>query len=77
VPAELARGRLRQKLPDLRRALAGRFRRHHAFLAELLGETLERLNAESDERLRPFEPVLARLDTIPGVQSRGGDHSRR
>jgi transposase len=74
VLAELARGRLRQKLPDLRRALAGRFRRHHAFLAEqilakidYLDETLERLNAEIDERLRPFEPVLARLDTIPGV----------
>src|SRR5688572_24350549 len=34
VLAELARGRLRKKLPDLRRALAGRFRRHHAFLVE-------------------------------------------
>jgi transposase len=74
VLAELARGRLRRKLPELRRALAGRFRRHHAFLAEqilakidYLDETLERLNAEIDERLRPFEPVLARLDTIPGV----------
>jgi hypothetical protein len=30
VLAELARGRLRKKLPDLRRALAGRFRRHHS-----------------------------------------------
>ena len=74
VLAELARGRLRQKLPELRRALAGRFRRHHAFLVEqilakidYLDETLERLNGEIDERLVPFEPVLARLDTIPGV----------
>jgi transposase len=74
VLAELARGRLRKKLPDLRRALAGRFRRHHAFLVEqilakidFLDEALERLNAEIDERLVPFEPVLARLDTIPGV----------
>jgi transposase len=74
VLAELARGRLRKKLPDLRRALAGRFRRHHAFLVEqilakidYLDEALERLNAEIDERLIPFEPVLARLDTIPGV----------
>ncbi len=30
--AELARGRLRGKLPALRQALAGRFRGHHAFL---------------------------------------------
>ncbi len=30
--ADLARGRLRKKLPALRQALAGRFRPHHAFL---------------------------------------------
>src|SRR5205814_8731908 len=34
VLAELARGKLRTKLPALRRALDGRFRRHHAFLVE-------------------------------------------
>jgi len=28
----LARGRLRNKLPALRQALAGHFRQHHAFL---------------------------------------------
>jgi transposase len=92
VLADLARGRLRKKLPELRRALAGRFRRHHAFLVEqilakidFLDETLERLHAEIDERLGPFEPVLARLDTIPGVNrtvaisliaETGGDMSR-
>jgi transposase len=74
VLAELARGRLRKKLPDLRRALQGRFRRHHAFLIEqilakidFLDETLERLTTELDERLIPFAPMLANLDTIPGV----------
>lgn len=74
VLADLARGRLRKKLPELRRALAGRFRRHHAFLVEqilakidYLDEALERLNAEIDARLAPFEPMLTRLDTIPGV----------
>jgi transposase len=74
VLAELARGRLRKKLPALRRALQGRFRRHHAFLVEqilakidFLDETLERITAELDERLAPFEPMLAKLDTIPGV----------
>jgi transposase len=92
VLAELARGRLRKKLPDLRRALAGRFRRHHAFLVEqilakidYLDEAVERLNAEIDERLVPFEPTLTRLDTIPGVNrtvaisiiaETGGDMSR-
>ena len=34
ILADLARGKLRQKLPDLRRALAGRFRPHHAVLIQ-------------------------------------------
>jgi transposase len=74
VLADLARGRLRQKLPELRRALHGRFRPHHAFLIEqifakidFLDETLDRLTTEIDGRLGPFEPMLANLDTIPGV----------
>jgi transposase len=74
VLADLARGRLRKKLPELRRALTGRFRRHHALLVEtilakidFLDEMLDRLNGEIDERLSPFAATLARLDTIPGV----------
>lgn len=74
VLAELARGKLRKKLPELRRALHGRFRRHHAFLVEqilakidFLDETLDRITTELDERLAPFAPMLANLDTIPGV----------
>jgi transposase len=92
VLAELARGRLRKKLPELRRALQGRFRQHHAFLIEqifakidFLDETLDRLTAEIDRRVVPFEPMLKALDTIPGVNrigaisvvaETGGDMSR-
>jgi transposase len=78
VLADLARGKLRQKLPLLQRALQGRFRRHHAFLIEqifakidFLDETLDRLTTEIDRRLGPFEPMLTRLDTIPGVDRIG------
>ena len=78
VLAELARGKLRKKLPELRRALQGRFRRHHAFLIEqvlakidFLDEAIERLAAEIDQRLVPFEPMLTALDTIPGVDRIG------
>ena len=78
VLAELARGRLRRKLPDLRRALAGRFRRHHAFLVEqilakidFLDEALERLLTEIEERLVPFGPCLTNLDTMPGIDRIG------
>ena len=74
VLADLARGKLRKKLPELRRALQGRFRPHHGFLVEqilakidFLDEALERLTIEIDRRLGPFEPMLADLDTIPGV----------
>ncbi|PZS24038.1 MAG: IS110 family transposase, partial [Acidimicrobiales bacterium] len=35
VLAELAKGRLRKKIPELRRALAGRFKDHHALLIGL------------------------------------------
>ena len=78
VLADLARGMLRKKLPELQRALQGRFRPHHAFLLQqvlakidFLDETLQRLTAEIDRRLVPFEPVLAALDTIPGVNRTG------
>ena len=78
VLAELARGKLRKKLPELRRALQGRFRPHHAFLIEqifakidFLDEALERLTREIDQRLVPFEPMLTALDTIPGVDRIG------
>jgi transposase len=78
VLADLARGQLRKKLPALRRALVGRFRPHHAFLLEqilakidFLDESLERLVAEIDQRVAPFEPMLTGLDTIPGVNRIG------
>lgn len=78
VLAELARGQLRKKLPALRRALVGRFRPVHAFLLEeilakidYLDEALERLTAEIDRRVAPFEPMLTALDTIPGINRIG------
>jgi transposase len=78
VLAELARGRLRQKLPALRQALVGRFRAHHTFLLEqilakidFLDETLDRLTTEIDRHVAPFEPMLTALDTIPGVDRIG------
>jgi transposase len=75
--AEFARGRLRDKRGALERALTGRFGPHQRFLVaeiltqiDFLDETIERLSAEIGERERPFEAVLERLDTIPGVGRR-------
>jgi transposase len=78
VLADLARGKLRKKLPDLRRALEGRFRSHHAFLIEqiftkidFLDDLLGRVTTEIETRLGPFEPILEALDTIPGIDRIG------
>jgi transposase len=77
VLADLARGRLRAKLPALRQALTGRFRGHHAFLVtqllahlDYLDETIAALSAEIGGHLLPFAPAVTRLQTIPGVKQR-------
>ena len=72
--AELARGRLRDKLPALEEALAGRVGQHYRFLLPVQLRHIDELDgaiaAVSDEieaRLRPFQEVAQRLMTIPGV----------
>lgn len=92
VLADLAKGKLRKKLPALRQALAGHFRSHHRFLigqilakVDFLDETIGTLTEEIDRLVAPFEPMLTNLDTIPGVDRKaaitlvaetGGDMSR-
>jgi len=77
VLADLAQGKLRQKLPALRAALAGQFRGHHAFLVsqllahlDYLDEALATLTAQIQEALAPFVSEATRLDAIPGVGPR-------
>ena len=71
--AELARGKLRAKLPQLERALAGRFGPHQRFLVaqqlahlDALEETIERVSAEIAAGCA-HAATLERLDAIPGV----------
>ncbi len=75
--AQLARGRLRDKIPQLERALAGRFGPHQRFLLaehlallDALEASLERVSTEIAERVRPFDEAIERLQTIPGVGRR-------
>jgi transposase len=77
VLADLARGRLRSKLPALQQALRGHFRPEHAFLVtqilakiDFLEEAIATLTAEIDRQLRPFEATVTRLMTIPGLARR-------
>ncbi|MDP8974653.1 MAG: IS110 family transposase [Actinomycetota bacterium] len=72
--AQLAHGRLREKLPQLERALVGCVGPHQRFLVaqqlahiDFLDESLAQVSAEIAERVRPDEEALVRLDTIPGV----------
>ncbi len=78
--AQLARGRLREKRPQLEQALRGNFAGHHQFLVaqhlahlDYLDEAIERLNGEIGERLHPFDEVLEQLETIPGVGRRAAE----
>ncbi|MBM3946585.1 MAG: IS110 family transposase [SAR202 cluster bacterium] len=78
--AALAKGRLREKIPELERALAGRFRAHQRFLVaeqlahiDFLDAAIERVSGEIAERMRPFEDALERLDAIPGMGRRNAE----
>lgn len=75
ILADLAKGRLRKKLPLLRQALEGRFRPHHRFMLEqilshldFLDETIERVSEEVAHRTDPFVEEIELLKTIPGVK---------
>ena len=80
VLAELARGRLRKKIPDLREALHGRFREHHALMIGLcldhtthLEAAIAKLDGEIDRVMTPFDEARDRLDTITGVGKRAAE----
>ena len=80
VLAGLARGRLRNKLPELREALRGRFSAHHALLLRLALEHIEQLersiaelDAEVDRAIAPFAQARDHLDTITGVGKRAAE----
>ena len=77
VLADLAKTRLRTKLPELRKALDCRFREHHGFLVsqilahvDYLEEAIGVVSARLDEALVPFQPAITVLVSIPGVQRR-------
>jgi transposase len=78
--ANLAYGRLREKLPELERALAGRFGAHQRYLVgeqlahiDFLDSALARVSMEIAERLRAVEEAISRLDAIPGIGRPGAE----
>jgi transposase len=77
ILAELAKGRLRTKIPALKEALVGRFDRQHALIVsailahlDFLDEQIQLLSDEIEAQLAPFAGAVELLCTIPGVQRR-------
>jgi transposase len=75
--AQLARGKLREKLPQLEKALRGQFAAHQRFLVaqqlahiDGLDDIIERVSAEIAERVRPFEREIEQVDTVTGIGRR-------
>jgi transposase len=91
VLADLARRRMRSKIPALTEALTGRFNDHHAFMARLFLDRIDahtadigRLGERIEEAMEPFRPTRDLLMSIPGfsrivaevfIAETGGDMS--
>jgi transposase len=74
--AELAKRRLRSKIPELTEALTGRFGEHHAFLArvhlDLIDQhshAIDELTARIEVVMEPFRGARDLIVTIPGIST--------
>jgi transposase len=74
VLADLAKGKMRAKIPDLSMALEGRFGEHHAMLCRLHLEHLDhleamiaQLDARIEAMMEPFRAARELLVSIPGI----------
>jgi transposase len=72
--AQLARGRMRPKIPLLEQAFVGRFTDHHAFLLRTMlarvDETstdIAAVEARIQQLITPFAPAVERIAEIPGL----------
>jgi len=77
VLADMARGRMRPKIPDLLQAMVGRFGEHHAFLCRMhldridaISRDIVTLSTRIEQLMAPFRDRLARLNTMPGISQR-------
>jgi transposase len=78
--ADLAKRRLRSKIPALTEALEGRFGEHHAFLARLHLDLIDQHTAAIDQLTERIEVVIAPfrafrdlICTIPGISTLTAD----
>ena len=78
--ADLAKRRLRSKIPELTEALNGRFTEHHAFLARVHLDLIDRhtaainkLTGRIEVMIEPFQGFRDLICTIPGISTLTAD----
>ena len=78
--AELAKRGLRRKIPALTEALAGRFTEHHAFLARMHLDLIDRhsqavdqLTGRIETMMEPFHDFRELICSIPGISTAVAD----
>ena len=72
--ADLAKGRLRIKIPELTQALNGRVTKHHRNIIKkslnhviLLEQQIAEIESDMEQYFAPYQNEIELLDTIPGV----------
>jgi len=72
--AELAKGRLRIKIPELTQALNGRVTKHHRNIIKksldhviFLEQQIAEIESDMEQYFAPYQNEIKLLDTIPGV----------
>lgn len=72
--AELARTRMRVKIPQLHEAFVGHFSDHHAFLLQRMltridqaSDDIAQVDARIEAVIAPFADAVTQLDDIPGI----------
>ena len=73
--ANLARGRMRKRIPELIEALDGELRDHHRQILRMqlrhldqVEHLIQEVEQQIDARLKPYQAQVELLETIPGVQ---------
>lgn len=75
--ADLAKGRLRNKITQLEKALKGNMQSHHRLILKLAiqmiaaySENIKQLDQEIDQRMEPYQQEVELLVEIPGIQKK-------
>jgi len=79
--ADLARGKLRPKIPQLVEALEGHVNEHHRFLIQkqmehmaYLEKSIAQLHQRIDEKIKPYQHEVDLICTTPGIDTISAQH---